>query len=433
MASKCIFPTISEDIPLNTPVRYYPRVDDEFLKVTKTKLSLTRYPEEQDGVAEDDWSQGAKVKEVRRLARFWQDKHDWKAQEDRIQQMSEHFLVRLDVPGYGILDLHFLHQRSKSSNAIPLLFCHGWPGSFLEARHVLTPLTTPSPQHQDLAFHVIVPSIPGFGFSPAPRRPGLGPTILARAYKQLMTSVLGYTSGFATQGGDFGAFVSRSIALQYPDLVLAQHLNMFPVPAPTLLRAPKAYLRWCLSCFLYSDFEKSSLEVRTNFEHDQSGYLDAQKTRPQTLGFALGDSPVGLLAWFVEKFHDWVDVKGNRALEDAEIIDLVMMHWIQGATPGLRFYREAFWGGRRDAEETFERWVGVPTGVSMYAREQLHCPRDWAAQVANIVFWREHGAGGHFSSLERPEQFVEDMRAFFECPAVQKSVDSHLGCATAKM
>ncbi|KAJ9660970.1 hypothetical protein H2201_006698 [Coniosporium apollinis] len=401
MTSKSMFPTINDDVPLNTPVRYYPKVDDEFLKATKTKLSLARFPEEQDGIAEDDWSQGAKVKEVQRLARFWQDEYDWKAQEvcmllslvfsdtvrqqsspltdlntqDRIQQMAEHFLVKLDVPGYGLLDLHFVHRRSTSPHAIPLLFCHGWPGSFLEARHILSPLTTASPQHHSLAFHVVVPSIPGFGFSPAPRRPGLGPSILARAYKLLMTSVLGYTSGFAMQGGDFGAFISRSIAIQYPDLVIAQHLNMFPVPPPTLLRAPKAYLRWCLSPWLYSPFEKAALEVRQNFERDQSGYLEAQKTRPQTLGTASvvrGEVP------------HWVDIAGNRCLPDTEIVDLVMMHWIQGATPGLRFYREAFWSGRRDADETFETYVGVPTGVSMYAREQLH---------VSLLFWEEGHCG----------------------------------------
>ncbi|KAJ9641420.1 hypothetical protein H2199_005390 [Coniosporium tulheliwenetii] len=357
MTSKSMFPTINDDVPLNTPVRYYPKVDDEFLKATKTKLSLARFPEEQDGIAEDDWSQGAKVKEVQRLARFWQDEYDWKAQEvcmllslvfsdtvrqqsspltdlntqDRIQQMAEHFLVKLDVPGYGLLDLHFVHRRSTSPHAIPLLFRHGWPGSFLEARHILSPLTTASPST-----------------TPSPSTPGLGPSILARAYKLLMTSVLGYTSGFAMQGGDFGAFISRSIAIQYPDLVIAQHLNMFP---------------------------KAALEVRQNFERDQSGYLEAQKTRPQTLGTASvvrGEVP------------HWVDIAGNRCLPDTEIVDLVMMHWIQGATPGLRFYREAFWSGRRDADETFETYVGVPTGVSMYAREQLH---------VSLLFWEEGHCG----------------------------------------
>ena len=280
--------------------------------------------------------------------------------------------MKIDLPDYGVLVLHYCHQKTDNPNSVPLLFCHGWPGSFLEARHIIEPLTGVAQGSRQTSFDVIVPSIPGFGFSPAPRKRGIGPRLTARAYHILMTDVLGYRNGFVTQGGDFGSFVSRSIAIQYPRDVIAQHLNMFPVLPPTLRKAPLAFARWCLSRFLYSDFEKESLAFRRNFELDQSGYLEQQKTRPQTLGFALGDSPIGLLAWFVEKFHDWVDTTGSGSLSDEEMIDLVMMHWIQGTTPGLRFYQEAFWSGRPEAESTFDTYVDVPTGVSMYAKEQLH-------------------------------------------------------------
>jgi len=249
-----------------------------------------------------------------------------------------------------------------------MLFSHGWPGSFVEAERVVGKLSNPE-NLTDQAFHFVAPSNPGFGFSPAPARSGVGPTIVARAYKILMTDVLGY-EWFVTQGGDFGSFITRSLAIQFPNSVRAQHLNMFPVAPPTLLRAPMAYLRWCFSGALYSDFEREALRVRRNFELDQSGYLEQQKTRPQTLGFALGDSPLGLLAWFVEKFHDWGDV--HEAFTHDDIITLVMMHWVQGTTPGLRFYREAFGKGIRDADKTFETYVACPTGVSMYAKEQLH-------------------------------------------------------------
>lgn len=237
----------------------------------------------------------------------------------------------------------------------------------MEASKVVGPLSEPN-NSAEQSFHVVAPSIPGFGFSPASSRSGAGPEVTARAFKVLMTDVLGYPR-FVTQGGDFGSFITRSIAIQYPDAVVAQHLNMFPVPAPTLSTAPLAYLRWCLSGLLYTDFEKEALRVRKNFETDQSGYLEQQRTRAQTLGFALGDSPVGLLAWFVEKFHDWGHVE--QAFDADTIITLVMMHWIQGATPGLRFYQEAF-GKQREAEKTFETYVGCPTGVSMYVKEQLH-------------------------------------------------------------
>lgn len=189
---------------------------------------------------------------------------------------------------------------------------------------MVRPLAEPE-DAKDPAFHLVAPSIPGFGFSPAPTKSGVGPNVVACAYRILMVDVLGY-SKFVTQGGDFGSFITRAIAIQYPTVVRAQHLNMFPVPPPTLWSAPRAYLRWCLSALTYSEFEHKALRVRQNFEQDQSGYLEAQKTRPQTLGFALGDSPLGLLAWFVEKLHDWGDI--HEAFSDTDIITLVMMHWI---------------------------------------------------------------------------------------------------------
>jgi pimeloyl-ACP methyl ester carboxylesterase len=316
-------------------------------------------------------------------------------------------VVKINVPDYGHLVLHFVHKKSLAKNPIPLLFCHGWPGSFLESKYILDPLSSPSAKSNNVAFDVVVPSIPGFGFSPAPSKPGVGPVITARAYKILMVDVLGYVDGFVTQGGDFGSFISRSIASQYPKLVIAQHLNMFPVPRPTLISAPLAYLRWCLSSVFYSAFEREAVRVRHNFETDQIGYLELQKTRPQTLGFALGDSPVGLLAWFVEKFHDWVDVDGNGNLSDTDVMDLIMMHWIQGATPGLRFYREAFWGGSRQAEESFETYVQVPTGVSAYAKEQYHvgpflCRSCYVGEADGVIVSSRLGCTGcQYRHVER--------------------------------
>ncbi|GJC81830.1 putative epoxide hydrolase [Colletotrichum liriopes] len=408
---------VPNDLRFGHAVPYSIHLDRNFIEMTREKLKSARYPEEQDDFGADDWTQGAKVARVKHLAGYWLNKYDWDAQEKRLNSIFNHYLVKLDVPGYGPLTLHFTHTKSRSPSAIPLLFCHGWPGSFVEASKVVSDLTDPQ-SAQDPSFHLIAPSIPGFGFSPAPSRSGVGPEIVARAYKMLMTDVLGYP-WFVTQGGDFGSFITRSIAIQFPQAVRAAHLNMFPVPPPTLWSAPTAYLRWWLSKILYSDFEREALRVRKNFELDQSGYLEQQRTRPQTLGFALGDSPLGLLAWFLEKFHDWADIYED--LGDDDLVTLVMMHWVQGATPGLRFYREAF-GVRREAERTFETYVAAPTGVSMYAKEQLHCPKDWAQQAANIQFWREYERGGHFSSLECPHLFIRDMREFFSSRVVLESI-----------
>ncbi|KAM0326521.1 hypothetical protein ACHAQA_006390 [Verticillium albo-atrum] len=411
-----------KDLVVNVPVPFKVVFDPELVETTRQKLALARLPEEQGDFGNDDWSQGAKVKKVKELAEYWRTSYDFEKQEEFLNDALNHFVVKLEVPGHGPLVLHYTHAPSSASNAIPLLFSHGWPGSFVEAIKVAGRLSRPEARGET-AFHVVAPSIPGFGYSPAATRSGVGPVVTARAFKTLMTDVLGY-KWFVTQGGDFGSFITRSIAIQYPEVVRAQHLNMFPVPPPTLRSAPLAYIRWCLSGILYTDFEREALRVRSNFEVDQSGYLEQQKTRAQTLGFALGDSPVGLLAWFVEKFHDWGQV--SEAFTPDYIITLVMMHWIQGATPGLRFYREAF-GARREAEKTFETYVDCPTGVSMYVKEQLHCPKDWAQQAANIQFWREYNIGGHFSSLECPDLFIDDMRQFFASEAVKRSIQGQSG------
>lgn len=284
-----------------------------------------------------------------------------------INSEFKHYKVTVEVEEYGLLPLHYVHETSDRKDAIPLLFSHGWPGSFLEIRKVIHQLAHPDSPSTP-AFHVVAPSLPGFGFSPAPLKLGVGPTIVARGFDAIMSKVIGYRK-YVVQGGDFGSFITRSMAIQFPDRVKAQHLTMFPVNPPTI-RQPRAYLRYQLSHITYSDWEKTALKVRKNFEIDQSGYLEQQKTRPQTLGIALGDSPVGLLAWFMEKFHDWVDTD-NYKMTKSEIINFVMMHWIQGATPGLRFYYEAFYRSN-DTESTFETYVPQPTGVSMYPKEQLH-------------------------------------------------------------
>ncbi|KAF5510285.1 Epoxide hydrolase 1 [Colletotrichum siamense] len=228
-----------------------------------------------------------------------------------------------------------------------------------------------------------------------------------------MTDVLNYP-WFVTQGGDLGAFITRWMVIQHPSVVRAQHFNTFPAPFGA---APFAYLRLRMSGVLYSKYEKRLLRTRSIFHRDQSAYIDMQETRPQTLGFALGDSPIGLLAWFVEKLQSWVDVP--EALSNDDIINLVMMHWIQGATPGLRFFRETF-GDKREADKAFDGYLKVPTGVSIFPGEILPCPKDWAKQLANIIFWRQHEHGGHFPALECPDDLVNDIRKFLSSKEMRK-------------
>ncbi|KAI4202623.1 MAG: hypothetical protein LQ350_002416 [Teloschistes chrysophthalmus] len=404
----------------NKPTPYTLRVDDQLLDVTKQKLRLARFPEEQIDVGDDDWSQGAKVKVVKRLAEYWADGFDWRAVEARINADFNQFTVKVDIPGYGPQTLHYAHQLSSRPDAIPLLFVQGWPGSFLEARKIIDPLTNPSdPTTQ--AFHVVVPSIPGFGPGEAPTKSGFGPMLTARGFNTLMVDVLGYRQ-YVTQGGDWGTMITRSMALQFPNHVRACHHNFFPCGPPPWYKAPFTMGRLILSPYLYTNRELDSLKNMQYYRKEQDGYLRVQSTRPQSLGFGLGDSPVGLLGWLVEKFHEWMDV-ANYTMPDDEILTFVMMHWMQGATPGLRFYKMAFAEeGEFNIKGDFNRYLGTPIGLSHFPKEIALPPYDWVAWVANVQFRREHDRGGHFAAVECPELLVQDLRDWFSSEAVKRAM-----------
>ncbi|KAL9026245.1 MAG: hypothetical protein Q9196_005054 [Gyalolechia fulgens] len=400
----------------NKPTPFTLRLDDDLLELTKKKLQLARYPEEQTDISDDDWSQGAKVNMVKRLADYWKDGYDWRAEEARINAEFNQFKVKVDVPDYGPQVLHYAHHISSRANAIPLLFVHGWPGSFLEARKIIEPLTNP-PDSATQAFHVIVPSIPGFGPGDPPTKSGFGPMLTARGFQTLMVDVLGYQR-FVTQGGDWGSMITRSMALQFPQHVRACHYNFFPCGPPPWYKAPLTMGRLILSPYLYTDRELDSIKNMQHYQKEQDGYLKVQSTRPQSLGFGLGDSPIGLLAWLVEKFHEWMDV-ANYEMPDDEILTFVMMHWMQGATPGLRYYKMAFAEeGEFGSKALFTGYHNTPVGLSHFPKEIVLPPYDWVAHVANEQFRREHDRGGHFAAVECPELLVQDLRDCFSSETV---------------
>ncbi len=331
-------------------------------------------------------------------------------------------MVKIDIPSYEPQILHYVHHQSPNPNAIPLIVVHGWPGSFLEARKIIDLLTNP-PNEKDQAFHVIVPSIPGYGPGPAPQKSGFGPVKAAQAFKILMVDVLGYKS-FATQGGDWGAIITRSMAMQYPQHVKACHTNFVPCGPPPFYKAPLTMARLILHSWLYTAREKQGLEAMQHFMKEQSGYLKQQSTRPQSLGFALGDSPIGLLGWLVEKYHEGTDVK-TYTMPDDEIITFTMMHWISGATPGLRFYKAAdAEQGPANAVNTYKSYVATPLGLSFFPREVVVPPKDWVQAIANVQFYKEHGKGGHFPSVECPELLVGDLREWFGSEVVRTAMKS---------
>ncbi|KAL8702868.1 MAG: hypothetical protein Q9201_003959 [Fulgogasparrea decipioides] len=408
------------DTAFNRPTPYTLHLDEELLDLTKQKLRLARYPREQINVGDDDWSQGAKVNVVKRLADYWANGYDWRAEESRINAEFNQFKVRVNIPDYGPQVLHYAHQTSSRPGAIPLVFVQGWPGSFLEARKIIDPLTNP-PDPSTQAFHVVVPSIPGFGPGDPPEKSGFGPMLTARGFKILMVEVLGYER-FVTQGGDWGSMITRSMALQFPQHVRACHHNFFPCGPPPWYKAPFTMGRLLLSPYLYSNRELDSLKNMQYYRDEQNGYLRVQCTRPQSLGFGLGDSPIGLLGWLVEKFHEWMDV-ANYEMSDDEILTSVMMHWIQGATPGLRYYKMAFAEeGEFSIKQSFSRYLDTPVGLSHFPKEIVMPPYDWVAWVANEQFRRDHDRGGHFPAIECPELLVQDLRDWFSSEVVAKAM-----------
>ena len=322
---------------MNKPVPYTLNVAGGLLAITKSKLQLARWPTELTDLAEDDWSHGSKVKEVQRLAEFWRDTYDWRDEERKINEDFNQYKVLVTTSTHhGNQLIHYAHHPSTRPTAIPLLFVSGWPGSFLEARKLIQPFTAPE-DDKEQAFHLVVASIPGFGPGDPPTTSGFGPVTIARAFKQVMVDVLGYER-FVTQGGDIGASVTRLVALQYPEHVRACHHNFVPVRPPSVYKAPLTVGRFFLRGYFYTVSEQDSVKQMLDWQTNEAAYGAIQRTKPQSLGFGLGDSPVGLLAWFLEKFHGWSDVE-NYKMPDAEVLNFVMMHWMQGATPGFRMYK----------------------------------------------------------------------------------------------
>ncbi|WP_020672615.1 epoxide hydrolase family protein [Amycolatopsis nigrescens] len=353
----------------------------------RRRLAATRWPEPE---TVDDWSQGVPLGYVRELCRYWADGYDF-GFADRVNAFPQ---FRTELDGLGI---HFLHVRSPEPDALPLLLTHGWPGSVVEFLKVLGPLTDPGAHGGDPAdaFHVVAPSLPGFGWSDKPSAPGWDTPRIARAFAELMTR-LGY-SRYGAQGGDWGAIVTTALASQHPESLAGIHLNMamvglddttFDDPTPT---------------------ERKALADLDHHRTTGSGYYQQQRTRPQTLGYGLTDSPAGQCAWIAEKFWAWTDHDGRpeSALTRDEMLDDISVYWFTAsAASSARLYWET---NTRDAAE-----ISVPSGISIYPKETIRPSRRWAERRFTDLRWHEElDRGGHFAAFEQPGSFVEQLRGFF--------------------
>ena len=365
-------------------------IPDTQIEDLKRRIAMTRWPEAE---TVDDWSQGTPLEALKALVAYWMDDYDWRRCEARLNGFGQ-YLTEIDG-----LDIHFLHVRSPHVEAVPLILTHGWPGSVIEFMEVIGPLTDPVAHggKAEDAFHVVVPSLPGYGFTGKPAANGWGVEKIGRAWAELMRR-LGYTRWFA-QGGDWGAIITTTMGGQAPEGLAGIHTNM-PVARPTR-----------------EDYAEPSAEVEAakvageKYKTFDSGYSAIQSTRPQTIGYALVDSPVALAGWIYEKMWSWTDNKGSPldALSMDAILDNVMLYWLpaNGAS-AARLYWESFGAIGKSGP------VLLPAGVSTFPREITKAPRKWAERILqNLVYWNDAPRGGHFAAWEQPQIFVEEVRKCF--------------------
>lgn len=370
-------------------------IPQEVLDDLHQRLEHTRWPDEVEG---SGWRYGANLGYMKELTDYWSTKFDWRAQEKRINSFANYRAV------VGDLRIHFIHERGKGPNPIPLLMTHGWPSCFVEMLEVIPMLADPASHGGDAfdSFDVIVPSVPGYGFSDRPLQPGMTRWRVAELWAQLMNG-LGYQK-FGLQANDIGAVISGWLSFDHPEKVIGLHTMMptFPPPSFDETQPPM------------TDAEKAFKAVVDAWDQEEGGYDAIQRTKPQTLAYGLNDSPVALLAWIVEKWRAWTDPNGN--VEDYfskdELLTNVTIYWVtETANSSVRSYFE-----RAHDTRSFKPndKIRVPTGVALTTEAVERAPREWIQRLyADIRRWTEFSSGGHFLAAENPEMLAVEIREFF--------------------
>jgi len=370
-------------------------VPDDILQDLNERLARTRWPDEIPG---SGWDYGCNLDYIKELVEYWRTEFDWRAQEKLINSFS-HF--KTEVSGLGI---HFIHEKGKGPDPMPLVITHGWPGTFFEMHKVIPMLADPASHGGDPAdaFDVVAPSMSGYGFSDAGQKVGLDIFAISDMWAKLMSDNLGYQR-FAAQGGDWGARVTAKLGLSYGDKVIGIHTTSTTSPTPYLGEGSREL----------SEAEKEMLQQRTQWLADEGGYSHIQSTKPQTLSYGLNDSPAGLAAWIVEKYRKWSDCNGDvetRFTKD-ELLTTITIYWVtQSINSSTRLYYEAFskpWDLAKDEK------IQVPVGIAAFPSENTVPIREWSERSFNVQHWTDMPAGGHFAALEEPVRLVEDIRDFF--------------------
>jgi len=365
-------------------------IPESELEDLRFRLEKTRWPEAETS---GDWNQGIPLHYTKELAHYWQHEYDWRRFESNINRWPQ---FKTTIEG---LDIHFIHCKSPHEDALPLIISHGWPGSVVEFHKVIDALTNPT-EHGGLAedaFHVVAPSLPGFGFSGKPERTGTSVEKIGQIWGQLMTR-LGYDS-YVAQGGDWGSFITQSMGQTETAHCAGIHINMpIVAPDPDTMDSLTAE-------------ENSALEAMSFYNDWDSGYSKQQSTRPQTIAYGLADSPVGQMAWIVEKFYSWMDCEKDgvkhpeNILSKDEMLDNVMMYWLNNtAASSARIYWESFHNPNMAP-------IDIPVGCSIFPCEIFRCSERWAKKrFSKLVYWNELDKGGHFAALEQPLLLIEELR-----------------------
>jgi pimeloyl-ACP methyl ester carboxylesterase len=359
----------------------------------RERLARTRWPDEVEGAG---WDYGTNLDYLKSLVDYWQHAFDWRVQETMLNSFS-HF--RTDIDGLGI---HFIHERGRGPNPLPLILTHGWPSSFFEMLKIIPLLTDPARYGGDPAdaFDVIVPSLPGFGFSDRPCERGWQLPKTAELWARLMTNELGYQR-FAAAGGDFGSGVTRLLALSHPNLLIGIHLTFLSFPT---LHSDQSRL---------SEAEQRYLRAVHQWMMSEGGYAMIQSTKPQTLAYGLNDSPIGLAGWIMEKFQTLSDCDGEveRSFSKDELLTNIMIYWVtETINSSMRTYYENI---RLSPPLKAGQHIEVPAGVALFPKEANLPPREWGERSLRIERWTQMPRGGHFAALEEPQLLAEELRAFY--------------------
>jgi pimeloyl-ACP methyl ester carboxylesterase len=360
----------------------------------RERLARTRFAP----ALSEDWTHGTPSGYLAELVEYWRTTFDWATAEARLNEMAQFTATVRDA------ELHFVHVEGKGPNPLPLLFSHGWPGSFWEVSKIIGPLTDPVTHGGDPAdaFTVVAPSLPGYGFSQHPGTPGISPLAIAERFHELMTGVLGY-GRYAAQGGDWGSIITTCLGRDHTDQLAGIHVNM--MAARPIVGEHSEPL---------TEAEQSYLDGQTAWRAGEGAYAQIQSTKPATLGAGLSDSPAGLAAWIVEKFRTWSDCDGDveSVFSKDELLTNISIYWLTNSiATSTRLYYEA-WRDQATPILT-PGYIDAPTGFASFPHEISRPPREWVARAYNLQRYTEFERGGHFAAMEQPEALVEDVRAFF--------------------